>query len=195
MSDLAIKLMDDRPQIVWKIMSPISYFTGQYPIWAVWSIIAYIVLTALKPLWSGPDQLLDIDLNATQRFLLGLDPNATPPVTPTTKYVTPPKYTRSATPLSGTPGSRGSSPSASPLAYKNDIGYRRSSDSFSSSQRISFDSDPRRRSFGISAPFFSTPSKDGSAPSSASKVSGIVFSSKWQYHRQTETMRGGADFF
>lgn len=182
--------MNNRPKFVWKLLSPVSQFTGQYPVWAFWLVIGYIIFSALKPLWTGPDQLLDIDLNATQRYLLGLDPNATPPVTPTTKYVTPPKYTRSATPLSGTPGSRGSSPSASPLAYKNDLGYRRTSDSFSSSKRISFGSDPRRQSVGLSTAIFGTPTKDGSTPSPMGKGSGITFSNRWLYHKGTANIRG-----
>ena len=154
---------------------------------------------AVKPLWSGPDQLLDIDLNATQRSLLGLDPNATPPATPATKYVTPPRYARSITPQSGTPGSRGSSPASSPLAYKNGFGYRGASGSFSTtdspSQRASISSNSRRHSFGLG-----TPSKDGSVfapqtPSPPVKASGIVFSNKWLYHKGIRSGSKRRDLF
>lgn len=73
---------------------------------------------ALLPLVRGKDNLVDIALTPSQRALLGLDPNATPPMTPGTQYVTPPRYPRSSTPRNGTPGSRSSSAANSPLSQK-----------------------------------------------------------------------------
>ena len=55
---------------------------------------------SLHPLFRAPDNINDIDLSPTQRALMGLDPKATPPKTPGTHYVTPPKYQRSVMPRS-----------------------------------------------------------------------------------------------
>lgn len=72
-------------------------------------LLSYNILTALLPLMRPPDNLTDIPLTPTQRALLGLDPNATPPITPGTTYITPPRYQLSSTPGSGSPrGSVGS---------------------------------------------------------------------------------------
>jgi nucleoporin POM34 len=86
---------------------------------------------ALSPLWRTKDDLSDIPLTPKQRQLLGLAPSSRP-ATPGSTYVTPPRYSRSATPRSdassrsGSPysGSRGASPigttgySPSPLFHK-----------------------------------------------------------------------------
>ncbi|KAL9098464.1 MAG: hypothetical protein Q9163_005879 [Psora crenata] len=90
----------------------------------------YNIVTAALPLFRTADDLTDVPLTPTQRALLGLDPTVTPPVTPGTKYITPPRYPRSSTPrsVSGTPRSvRGSSGmplsrKASPLAGATDRG-------------------------------------------------------------------------
>ncbi|PYI18546.1 NPCC-domain-containing protein [Aspergillus japonicus CBS 114.51] len=95
------------------------------------------ILVALYPLFGPKDDLADIPLTPTQRSLLGLDPTATPPLTPGTSYVTPPKYrlstsrgaspaSRSGSPLSASAGASGRrvssgpafSPSPSPLFQK-----------------------------------------------------------------------------
>lgn len=78
----------------------------------------YNITLAILPLVQGRDNLIDIPLTPSQRALLGLDPNATPPMTPGTQYITPPRYPRSSTPRSGTPGSRSSSVADSPLSRK-----------------------------------------------------------------------------
>lgn len=75
-------------------------------------------MLALLPLVRRKDNLVDIPLTPSQRALLGLDPNATPPMTPGTQYITPPRYPRSSAPRSGTPGSRSSSAANSPLSRK-----------------------------------------------------------------------------
>ena len=119
-------------------------------------VLLYNILTATLPLVRAPDNLDDIPLTPTQRALLGLNPNATPPLTPGTKYITPPRYPRSATPRSfsgtprslggsaGTPSSRkgsplagattdrGDSPTASPLWQKTKEVARRGSHGSSS---------------------------------------------------------------
>lgn len=63
----------------------------------------YNITTALLPLLKTPDELTDIPLTPTQRSLLGLDPSATPPLTPGTQYITPPRYPRSPTPRNISP--------------------------------------------------------------------------------------------
>ena len=155
-------------------------------------ILVFNVCQALLPLFRGKDNLSDIDLTASQRSLLGLDPNATPPATPTTKYVTPPRYSRSTTPHSGTPSSRGSSPAGSPLAYKASPLMRHASGSVSPQvtplwQKAVGNSGSRRNSFGISSTSAS-PLKDSSifapqTPSPIGRGSGVPISSKWIYHR------------
>ncbi|KAL8809899.1 MAG: hypothetical protein Q9200_003017 [Gallowayella weberi] len=57
----------------------------------------YNIAIALWPLYRGHDNVPDISLTPSQRLLLGLDPNATPPPTSGTQYVTPPRYARSPT--------------------------------------------------------------------------------------------------
>ncbi|KAJ5947907.1 hypothetical protein N7466_000922 [Penicillium verhagenii] len=72
------------------------------------------ILIALYPLFRPVDNLSDIPLTPTQRALLGLDPTATPPLTPGTTYVTPPRY-RVSTSRKGSPASQSGSPlSATP---------------------------------------------------------------------------------
>ncbi|KAI4102700.1 MAG: hypothetical protein L6R37_004231 [Teloschistes peruensis] len=69
----------------------------------------YNILVALLPLYYGTDNVSDIPLTPTQRALLGLDPNATPPLTPGTQYITPPRYARSPTPRTNPNSPAGSS--------------------------------------------------------------------------------------
>ncbi|KAL8895176.1 MAG: hypothetical protein Q9207_008273 [Kuettlingeria erythrocarpa] len=67
---------------------------------------------ALYPLYRGQDDIPDIPLTPSQRALLGLDPNATPPQTPGTRYITPPRYPYSPTPRNGSPASNRSNHSS-----------------------------------------------------------------------------------
>lgn len=60
---------------------------------------------ALLPLYHGQDNVPEISLTPSQRALLGLDPNATPPPTQGTRYITPPRYPRSPIPRNGSPAS------------------------------------------------------------------------------------------
>ena len=64
------------------------------------------------------DEVVDIPLTPSQRALLGLDPKATPSGTPTSAYVTPPRYPQSTTPRSGSSDARRSPLSGSPLSGK-----------------------------------------------------------------------------
>lgn len=69
------------------------------------------ILSALSPLFRHKDDLSDIPLTPSQRSLLGLEPSSRP-ATPGSQYITPPRYSRSATPRSDR------SNSASPLSGK-----------------------------------------------------------------------------
>ncbi|KAJ6155749.1 hypothetical protein N7470_006315 [Penicillium chermesinum] len=67
------------------------------------------IFVAFYPLLRRKDDLADIPLTPTQRALLGLDPDTTPPLTPSSSYVTPPRY-RASTSRKASPASRSSSP-------------------------------------------------------------------------------------
>ncbi|TAQ87247.1 hypothetical protein B7494_g4410 [Chlorociboria aeruginascens] len=66
---------------------------------------AFNIISACMPLFRTIDDLSDIPLTPAQRKLLGLPPSSKPP-TPGSQYSTPPRYARTPTPLSGSPGSR-----------------------------------------------------------------------------------------
>jgi nucleoporin POM34 len=70
-------------------------------------VLIYNIIVALLPLVKRKDELSDIALTPAQRKLLGLPPSSAPP-TPGLQYVTPPRYARTPTPLSGSPASKGS---------------------------------------------------------------------------------------
>jgi nucleoporin POM34 len=77
-------------------------------------MLTYNIIVAMSPLVRKKDDLSDIPLTPAQRRLLGLPPSSKPP-TPGSNYITPPRYARTGTPLSGSPGSR-ESYSKSPLS-------------------------------------------------------------------------------
>ncbi|KAI4221751.1 MAG: hypothetical protein L6R36_006666 [Xanthoria steineri] len=94
----------------------------------------YNIIVALWPLYGGHDPVSDIALTPSQRALLGLDPNATPPPTSGTRYVTPPRYPRSPTPRNDSGASnrsRHSSPGKTPFSRKD---YSSESPSFGHSE-------------------------------------------------------------
>ncbi|KAJ5104751.1 hypothetical protein NUU61_002098 [Penicillium alfredii] len=153
------------------------------------------ILMALYPLFRPKDDLSDIPLTPTQRALLGLDPTATPPLTPGTTYVTPPRYrlstSRKASPVS--------MPSSSPLSASASFSERR----VSSGTPFSPASSPllhkavsnggretgRRQSFGSSSPLARRSSfgESSMGPSTPSPLGGkrvsLGLSNKWLYER------------
>lgn len=156
---------------------------------------------ALFPLIRRKDDLLDIPLTPSQRALLGLDPNATPPMTPGAQYITPPRYPRSSTPRSGTPGSRSSSQWSSPLSGRGPISSGRSGGemSFSPSPSpllqkaiggVSRDLN-RRHSYGSPSPLGPNLNARGmsilGAPSTPSPTAGkgtsVGLNSRWLYEK------------
>ena len=151
----------------------------------------YNLVVAFLPLIKTKDELTDITLTPTQRALLGLDPNATPPPTPGTRYITPPRYPRSPTPRTISPANRnssnystpspspgrerGDSPAASPLWQKATSNAR----------------DPvRRSSYGSPSPLGpGFGGRDGSilgapsTPSPTGRGATVGLNSKWLYDK------------
>jgi nucleoporin POM34 len=105
--------MSCRP-VIHKIASPIAQH-GEYPTLLLRLACFFNILMALYPLVRRKDDFSDIPLTPSQRALLGLDPNTTPPLTPGGTYITPPRYALSS-PRTGTPVSHGSSYTNSPLS-------------------------------------------------------------------------------
>ncbi|KAF9891264.1 hypothetical protein FE257_004828 [Aspergillus nanangensis] len=151
------------------------------------------IAIALYPLFRPKDDLSDIPLTPTQRSLLGLDPSATPPLTPGTVYVTPPKYRMSAS-RTTSPASR----SGSPLSASASTSGRRLSSgaAFSPSTSPLFHKalanggrdTGRRPSFGSSSFGRSSTFKESSmGPATPSPVGGkrvnLGLSNKWLYER------------
>src|ERR1700686_1329402 len=79
-------------------------------------VFVFNIIMACLPLFRSRDDISDIALTPGQRKLMGLPPISTPP-TPGSRYITPPRYARTPTPLSGSPASRGNY-SGSPLSGK-----------------------------------------------------------------------------
>lgn len=158
-------------------------------------ILLFNIGTALLPLVKPKDDLTDIPLTPTQRALLGLDPNVTPSSTPTTPYITPPRYPRPPTPRTGSPSSN----SNSPLSRKGSPSGRQGSGSpYSPSaspmwqKAVGSSRDAvMRNSYGTPSPFGrGFGGKDASvlgAPNTPSpspgKGASVGLNSKWLYER------------
>jgi nucleoporin POM34 len=152
---------------------------------------------ALYPLFRPKDDLSDIPLTPTQRALLGLNPSSTPPATPGTTYVTPPRYrlasgsragstaSRTTSPLSasGSPASRRASysPTTSPLFQKALANGNRETSRRQSIGSSSLSSSLRESSFG---PLPSTPSP------LANKGNKLGLSNKWLYEKSRRHSAG-----
>ncbi|KAL9622468.1 MAG: hypothetical protein Q9160_003144 [Pyrenula sp. 1 TL-2023] len=89
---------------------------GLAPLLFIWAFRLFFLANiafAIYPLFATIDPIDDIPLTDRQRALLGLSPSSTPtpPHTPESNFVTPPKYRRSAaSPSQRTPSSSRSSP-------------------------------------------------------------------------------------
>ncbi|MCJ1290666.1 hypothetical protein MMC34_002208 [Xylographa carneopallida] len=213
--DKAISSNTNSPILHPLLLDPISSTLGDWPPWSLRSLwnylipllLLYNIYTAASPLFlrkDAPfaflrtDEFADIPLTPTQRSLLGLDPNAGPPATPGTQFLTPPRYPRSATPKSGTPGSRGSSNAGSPASRKDSpLGRLGSGAEFSPSgsplwqKTVGGKSTARRHSYGIPSPLGPGGAvKEGSifgVPSTPSPTAGkgasVPLNSRWLYER------------
>jgi len=158
------------------------------------------IITALYPLFRPKDDLVDIPLTPSQRSLLGLDPRSTPPATPGTQYITPPRYRLSASRVPS-PGSRPSSPlsigenssmrassfspSASPLFQKAIVNGNKAT-----GRRLSIGSSSLNLSFkdstGMRTP--ASPSPVGS------KGGSLGLSNKWLYEKSRRHSAGNGLF-
>lgn len=181
-------------------------FLGNTPFYSEFSLLLiqlfFIsnIFVAFYPLLRRKDDLSDIPLTPTQRALLGLDPNTTPPLTPSSAYVTPPRYrvatsrkaspaSHQTSPLSTTPtfsdrrvsSGPSFSPISSPLLHKAAANGGRETGR-ESTRRPSFGSASplaRSNSFGDSSIGPSTPSP----LSGKSKRASLGLSHKWLYER------------
>lgn len=161
----------------------------------------YNIFVACLPLLRKPDEINDIPLTPAQRKLMGLAPSSAPP-TPGSSYVTPPRYARTPTPMSGSPSNKdrysGSSstrkespaggsaagspfsPASSPLLHKAVGG------GYNGSRRESYGSGS---AYGSGSPLGYSTSRSSvlEAPStptpSGTKGSNIGLNSKWLYEK------------
>lgn len=162
---------------------------------------AFNIFLALYPLYRPKDDFSDIPLTPTQRALLGMDPTATPPATPGTTYLTPPRY-RMSTSHKASPASRQTSPmSATPTFSERRVS---SGPSFSPASSPLFhkavanggrDTSGRRQSFGSSSPLGRSNSFGESTMSSLSSIgpgtpsplggkrASLGVSNRWLYER------------
>ena len=149
---------------------------------------------ALLPLVKTNDELTDIPLTPTQRALLGLDPNATPPPTPGTKYITPPRYPRSPTPRTISPVNRNSNSFSTPISQSPSHGRQRSNSPTASplwQQATGNPRDPARRSsYGSPSPLGpGLGGREGSVmgvpntPSPTGRGATVGLNSKWLYNK------------
>ena len=160
----------------------------------------YNIVMALLPIYSGQDNVSDIPLTPSQRALLGLDPNATPPLTPGTQYITPPRYARSPTPRNSSPASNRSTPrsrkerSSESPSFGNSFSISNASPLWSQTSGFNASNDSlgwRRSSFGSPSPL--GPGKNDSlwsAPATPSPLAGkgqgtasVGLNSRWLYER------------
>ncbi|KAL8873184.1 MAG: hypothetical protein Q9174_001305 [Haloplaca sp. 1 TL-2023] len=160
----------------------------------------YNIVMALLPIYKGQDNIADIALTPSQRALLGLDPNATPHLTPGTQYVTPPRYARSPTPRNNSPASNRSTPrsrkerSSESPSFGNSFATSNASPLWSQKSGFNASNDwlgQRRSSFGSPSPL--GPGKNDSlwlSPSTPSPLAGkgqgaasVGLNSRWLYER------------
>lgn len=155
-------------------------------------LFVFNIIYTFAPLWRTKDDLSDIPLTASQRQLLGLPPSSAPP-TPGSQYSTPPRYVRTPTPLSGSPGSKKGNYSNSPLSGKG-IPRSPSGSPFASSvspllQKTMAGNGNRRSSFGSGSPLGlgalrgGMPDTPGTPTPGVAKGGGIGLNSKWLYDK------------
>lgn len=155
------------------------------------AIMGCNILTAFLPLIRPKDDLSDIPLTPAQRKLLGLAPSSAPP-TPGSQYATPPRYTRTPTPLNDSIGIY----SGSPLSSKGGIVQGSPRDSpFSPNaspllhKAVGGMASIRRSSYGSASPLGPGAQKswfDGQgtpSPSLGKGSSSVQLNSKWLYER------------
>lgn len=164
------------------------------------------ILIALYPLFRPKDDLSDIPLTPSQRALLGLDPTSTPPATPGTQYITPPRYRLSSGSRQASPVSRGSSPLSASGGLSSSGRRASMGASFSPTasplfqKAVTNGNRERRQSFGSSSLASSSPFKDSTlsvsrGPATPSPVGGkrtsLGLSNKWLYEKNRKLSGNG----
>jgi nucleoporin POM34 len=157
-------------------------------------MFAYNIIVACWPLFRGKDDLSDIPLTPAQRKLLGLPPSSKP-ATPDTKYITPPRYARTPTPLSGSPASKGSY-SNSPISGSPLQGSRAGSPFSPTASPLlqkAMGGNPlnggRRHSYGSPSPLgpgasrINVPETPGTPSPSAAKGASVGLTSRWLFEK------------
>jgi len=157
-------------------------------------VFVFNIIMACLPLFRSRDDISDIALTPGQRKLMALPPRSAPP-TPGSHYITPPRYARTPTPLSGSPASKGNysdsplsgkgspisgslsgspfSPGASPLLQKAMSG------GLNGTRRHSYGSPSP---LGPGAPRMNVPETPGT-PSPTAKGVNVGLNSKWLYDK------------
>ena len=204
--EICVNLTHFSENIYYSVIPSAADFYTAYFVLFFRVLLVYNIVVTLLPLIRKQDTFSDIPLTPSQRSLLGLNPNDTPPAPPGAKYITPPRYPRSSTPRSfGTPGSNRSdskSTSGSPLSRNGSPSLGQQSRNLSGSpsasplwQRV-VGGGPRdslrRNSYGSASPLgpgFVEP-KGGSvfgAPATPSPTTrrdaSVGLSSRWLYER------------
>ena len=197
---MVLKLTTPSPKIYNHIVPLGARDYAEYSVLIIRLLLLLNIVLAFLPLLKKKDDLTDIPLTPSQRALLGLDPSVSAPVTPGSQYITPPRYPRSTTPRSGTPGSRNSSNAGSPLSRKgiSTLGRQPNDSPFSPSasplwqKAIGGSRDTsRRHSYGSSSPlgigFNGKESSVLGAPHTPSPSAGrgasVGLSNRWLYER------------
>lgn len=187
-------------------LPPQFSFYGDLLITALRVLFVINILTALYPLFRPKDDLTDIDLTPTQRALFGLDPNATPPPTPGTRYITPPRYrvtsgTRTGSPSNNTPSPQSATDSptsrrasyspitASPLYQKALTNGNRDKE-----RRLSFGASSQLGTSLRDSSFLSSSLSSTPASPLANKGNKLGVSSKWLYEKSRRDSFGSGSF-
>lgn len=184
---------------------------GLAPVIFIWAFRLFFLANiafALYPLFATTDSIDDIPLTDRQRVLLGLSPSSTPtpPLTPETKFVTPPKYRRStASPSQRTPSSSRSSPlnpssqrSNSPSSFMSAQQRPRSNSPFDSSplsQKVTRSGSRERTSlYGSPLQGGRSVSLGPSTPSPVGRARNGNINYKWLYEKGGRLPRSESGF-
>ena len=157
-------------------------------------MFVFNIILACLPLFRKEDPVSDIPLTPAQRKLLGLPPSSATP-TPGSQYVTPPRYARTPTPLSGSPANKGNY-STSPLSGKRSPTASMQGSPFSPGASPLLQkamggglNGNRRHSYGSPSPLgpgasrMNMPETPGSPSPTTAKGSNIGLNSKWLYDK------------
>jgi len=156
-------------------------------------MLVFNIIVAIRPALQRKDDLSDIPLTPGQRKLLGLPPSSGQP-TPEAQYITPPRYPRSPAPQSGSPISKNTVYSTSPLSGKGSPGFGTPKGSPNASPLIqkAFGgvlNGSRRPSYGSPSPLgpglsraggFDTP---GTPTPSLGKGTSVGLNNRWLYEK------------